>query len=208
MLIGKDLENTLYSDLTVDKWNVTYNDDPETGENELVETYEGQTPIQRTEEQKYLGFVLSSKGDNMVNINHMKKKSKGIIRRISNRLNSLNLQKYYFECALVFLKTMLRSSILYACETYYDLKEKEIRQLERIEEGFLRELLKTSKGCPIIQLYLEVGLIPARYEIIKIRLLFLKDILNQNQDSRIYRFLKIHFKSSVQGNGQQHVKRI
>ena len=103
MLIGKDLENTLYSDLTVDKWNVSYKDDPGTGENELVETYDGQTPIQRTEEQKYLGLVLSSKGDN---ITHMKKKSMGIIRRIFNRLNSLNLQKYYFERALVFLKTM------------------------------------------------------------------------------------------------------
>ena len=34
------------------------------------------------DEQKYLGFVLSNKGDNMVNINNMKKKSKGIIRRI------------------------------------------------------------------------------------------------------------------------------
>ena len=200
MLVGKDLENTLYSDLTVDKWNVTHKDDPETGVNELVETYVGQTPILRTEEQKYLGFVLSSKGDNMVNISHMKKKSKGIIRRIFNRLNSLNLQKYYFECALVFLNTMLRSSILYACETYYNLKETEIRQLERIEEGFLRELLKTSKGCPIIQLYLEVGLIPARYEIIRIRLLFLKNILNQNQDSMIFKFLKIQLESLVKGD--------
>jgi hypothetical protein len=30
MLVGKDLENALYSDLTVDKWNVTHKDDPET----------------------------------------------------------------------------------------------------------------------------------------------------------------------------------
>ena len=60
---------------------------------------------------------------------------------------------------------MLRSSILYACETYYNLKETEIRQIERIEEGFLRQLFKTPKGCPIAQLYLEAGYIPARFAI-------------------------------------------
>jgi hypothetical protein len=70
MLVGKDLENALYSDLTVDKCNVTHKDDPETGVNEIVETYEGQTSILRTGEQKYLGFVLSSKGDKEIRRNN------------------------------------------------------------------------------------------------------------------------------------------
>jgi hypothetical protein len=47
---------------------------------------------------------------------------------------------------------MLRSSILYACETYYNLKETEIRQIEMIEESYMRRLLKTTKGCPINQI--------------------------------------------------------
>ena len=200
MLVGKDLDNVPNSNLTVDSWKVSHIDIPGIGGDELVENYEGQVPIEKTEEQKYLGFVLSSKGNNMVNINHMKMKSKGIIRTMFSKLNSLNLQKYYFECGIVFLNSMLRSSILYACETYYDLKEAEVRQLERIEEGFLRELLKTSKGCPITQLYLEAGLIPARYEIIKTRLLFLKNILNQKRDSMISKFFDIQLKTSSKGD--------
>ena len=115
MIVGKDTENVLFSDLTVDKWSTSHRDDPETGEEVLQEVYEGPVTIDRTDQQKYLGFVLSSKGDNMVNINQMKNKSKGIIRRIFSKLNSLNLQKYYFECAMIFMNTMLRSSILYAC---------------------------------------------------------------------------------------------
>ena len=98
------------------------------------------------------------------------------------------------------MKSLLRSSILYACETYYNLKESEVRQLERIEEEFLRELLKTSRGCPLSQLYLEVGLIPAKFEIIKIRLLFLKYILNQKQESMIFRFYQLQSENSVQGD--------
>ena len=200
MLIGKEVETILHSALTVDKWAVSYIDIPEVGEDQLKETFEGQVQIEQTDQQKYLGFVLSRTGDNMVNINHIKKKSKGIRRRIFNRLNSLTLNHYYFECALVMMNAMLRSSILYACETYYDLKEQEIRNLERIEEEFLRELLKTTKGCPITQIYLEVGLIPARFEIIRIRLLFLKNILNQSEESMIVKFFKLQIESPVKGD--------
>ena len=95
---------------------------------------------------------------------------------------------------------MLRSSMLYVCETYYNLKEGEIRQLERIEEGFMRQLLKTSKGCPIVQLYTELGQVPARFEISKIRLLFLKYILNQNPSSMIYRFFDIQRRTTKKGD--------
>ena len=158
------------SNLTVDNWKVTHDEVTE----EIVDTYEGQISVDKTDEQKYLGFVLSNKGNNMANINSLKKKSKGIIRRIFGKLESLTLKQYYFECAI--MNTMSRSSILYACETYYNLKENKIRQLERIEEGFMRELLKTSRGCPIVQLYQELGQIPARFEIYKIRLLYLKYI--------------------------------
>ena len=199
MLLGKNTDNIINTKLYVDKWQVKY-EESDTGEEVLEETYVGQTPIEETEEQRYLGFVLSSKGNNMVNINHMKKKSKGIIRRIFSKLENLKLQKYYVECAIIFLKVMLRSSILYACETYYNLKENEIRSLEMIEEGFLRELFKTGKGCPLSQLYAEVGLIPARFEIIRIRLLYLKEIIIQEEDSMIFRMLQIQFKQPKNGD--------
>ena len=92
-------------------------------------------------------------------------------------------------------------SILYAaCETYYNLKENEIRALEMIEEGFLRELFKTGRGCPVSQLYAEVGLIPARYEIIKIRLLYLQEILTQKEDSMIFQMFQLQIKQPKRGD--------
>ena len=69
MLVGKDTENILHSDLKVDEWSVSHQTDSVTGEDILTEKYEGPVAIEETTEQKYLGFVLSSKGENMVNIN-------------------------------------------------------------------------------------------------------------------------------------------
>ena len=98
MLIGKNSASIIDNDLMVDNWKIEYEDNSSTGEADLVETYAGQISIKKTDEQEYLGFVLSSKGDNMANINQIKKKSIGIVRKIINRLNSLNLRKYFFEC--------------------------------------------------------------------------------------------------------------
>ena len=89
---------------------------------------------------------------------------------------------------------------MYASETYYGLTETQIRQIERIEETFLRKLFKTSRGCPISQLYLESGHIPARFQIYKNRLLFLKYILQQDSKSLINQFLKLQIKYPTRGD--------
>ena len=95
---------------------------------------------------------------------------------------------------------MLRTSILYAFETYYNLKENELRSIERIEESYLRQMISTRRFCKISLLYLEFGIWPARFEIMRCRLLFLKYILNQNKKSTIYRFLQIQMQSKLKGD--------
>ena len=95
---------------------------------------------------------------------------------------------------------MLRRSILYASETCYNLKETEFRAIERIEENYLRQLLKTTKGCPITQLYLETGHEPARFEIFRRRLLLLKNILHEKPNSRIYQFVRLQYENPTKGD--------
>ena len=96
MLIGKNHENVINSKLFVDTWSVEHVEDEMTGDTELVEHYDGLSEIGTCTEQKYLGFILSSIGDNMANIRALRNKSIGIIRQIFTKLNSLKLQKYYF----------------------------------------------------------------------------------------------------------------
>ena len=200
MLVGKNTENVLNNNLHVDNWKTEYVENKTSGVFELAETYQGKIDIDKVEEYTYLGFVISCKGDNMANINQVKKKSIGTIRTIFNKLKSLNLKQYYFESALLLMNVILRPSILYAADMYYDLKEGELRQLERIEEQFLRKIFKTTKGCPITQLYLEIGQFPARFEIQKMRMLYLKYILEQEDKSTLKKFLKLQIGEPNRGD--------
>ena len=195
MLVGRNTENVINNELVVDTWTVGYD-----AEDDIIESYSGQKAIGKTDQYKYLGFMISNKGENMVNITQMKQKSIRVIRNIFKKLNSLNLRKYYFECALILMNAVLRPTILYASDMYYNLKESEVRQLERIEEGYLRKVLKTTKGCPIVQIYLELGQAPAHFEIQKMRCLYLKYILSQDEDSLLFKFFKLQEEQSSKGD--------
>ena len=156
---------------------------------------------------KYLGHHISNRNNNLVNIDSIRKKSIGITKKILNNLDNLKLGKYYFDCGLIFLNCLLRRSILYSAECYYNLVEKEIRILERIEEDYLRKLFKTEKGCPISQLYLESGLYPARFDIIKIQVLFYHYILCQEEDTIIFQFLEAQKRHPIKGDWIQGVQK-
>ena len=197
MLVGKHTSSTINSDLYVDKWDIRYSD---TGHEDIIETYVGQIPIGKTDEYRYLGFVISNQGNNMSHINHIKKKSIGVIRKLIKKLNSLKLRSYFFECAVILMNAILRPTILYGADMCYNLKEVEIRHLERIEEEFFRKVLKTSKGCPIAQIYLEMGQAPARFEIQRMRCLYLKYILSQDEDSLLYKFYMLQLEHSSKGD--------
>ena len=77
---------------------VEHVDNIETGDTDLVETYSGQVEIGKCREHKYLGFILSSSGDNMVNIISIRNKSTDIIKKMFSKPHNLKPQKYYFEC--------------------------------------------------------------------------------------------------------------
>ena len=139
----------------------------------------------------------------MANIEEIKTKSIRIRNKIFSLLESLNLGRFYFECAIIFMKSMMRIS--YSAEAYYNLTEVELREIEKIEEDFLRVLVSTERGCPISQLYFEFGLYPARFEIMKMKIMFYQYILKQDEHSLIYLFLKQQKRNPVRGDWHSEI---
>ena len=200
MIVGKNAENVTQNKLKVDQWKKEYRKNNEAEGYETFEYYDGQTDMKQTDQYKYLGFVISSKGDNMTNIKNIISKSISATRKIQSKLKSLNLGQYFFECSMILMNVILRGTILYGTELFYNLKENELRKIERIEEQFMRKILRTTKGCPITSLYLTLGQIPARFAILKMRLLFFKYILIQPEESNIYRMLKLQLANPTRGD--------
>ena len=165
---------SLPNNLEVDSWEVKYDE-----QDNLVETEGKKLEMQEEYEIKYLGFVISGNASNVPNILDKKKKSLGTIRSITNMIKGL--ETFTVKNGLIYLNSLLRSSILYAGETYYNLSEKDLRMIEAIEEECLSKIVKTGQKCPRVLLYLETGHHPARFQIFRMMLNFLKYILDQEK---------------------------
>ena len=86
MFVGKNKEPLKTNVYTVDKWRVNYKENT-IGGHEMDEHHEGEAEMGYVEKYKYLGHTISNTGNNMENINVMKKNSIGIIQKIFNILN-------------------------------------------------------------------------------------------------------------------------
>ena len=85
---------------------------------ELREKFAGKVRMEEVKEYQYLGFVISSVGDNKANIKSLKKKSIIPTKSAFQKLKVLHLQKYYFECGLMFKNIILRINLEH--EVYMD----------------------------------------------------------------------------------------
>ena len=63
----------------------------------------------------------SKKGDNLENIFLNRNKSIGTQKQILKLIEPLG--QYSLECAIIYLKSLIRNSILYAAEAMYSIKE-------------------------------------------------------------------------------------
>ena len=67
------------------------------------------------------------------------------------------------EIGLKLRKAMLINGILDNSEAWHNIREKEIKRLEEVDEHLLQTLVHGHAKTPIEFIYLETGSIPIRY---------------------------------------------
>ena len=80
------------------------------------------------------------------------------------------------------------------------MKDRQLEQLERVDEECLRKILGCPSKTPKELLYLETGTIPVRYIIMGRRLNYLWYLLNEEEDALIRRFLQAQIDSPIKGD--------
>lgn len=147
----------------------------------MKDEFVSKVPIDTEDSLLYLGHVISQKGDNINNIIHKRNKIIGTQKKIPKLVE--NMGCYTFEGAVIYMQSLLRSSILYAGETMYNITEKEYRTLESIEKSTMIKILKVKVSCPRLILYLDLGILPDRHQLRRMKLNFLQYILQQPPES-------------------------
>jgi hypothetical protein len=173
-----------------------------------MKLFSGKKPMENVHQLSYLGAILSSDGKNMKTILQKKLKQIGKKKQITNLIRPLG--KYTFECAVIFWNSLVRNSVLYGTEAMTHLNEKEIRELERIEEDQMRNIMQVKTGIqvPLHLMYLDLGQTPARYQIYRYKMNFLQYILHQKEESLLSRMLYAQQIRPVRGDWFSGVRQI
>ena len=148
---------------------------------------DGEHLMEITDEQKYLGFVLSSNGKNTSNIALRRGKGIGSVRQIISILDDIHFGSHKYKVAIVLRNSMLINSMLYNSEVWYSLSVSEIEMLEKVDEMLLRGILSLPHSTPCPLLYLELGCLPIRYIVMSRRLNFLHSLL---REEKIHYYIK------------------
>ena len=116
MLIHKAKHINKVSELKVNIWKQTHDH-----ENNFNEIFDGEHTVKETLQTKNLGCILSNDGKNTKSIKMKVNRAIGIIKTIQTLIKGLG--KYTIESGIVYFKSLMRGSILYATESMVNLKE-------------------------------------------------------------------------------------
>ena len=176
-----------------------------TGNVELEDIFKDETVMTDSTNEKYLGDVFSSNGSNAKNIEARQTKGKGIVSQIMSILEDVCFGHFQFEVAAILRISLIINGILTNAEAWYDIKKTELETLEKIDESLLRQILEAPCSTPKEMLYLEMGLLPIRFIIMSRRMNFLHSILNEKQESLIYRFFRAQVDNPVKNDWAETV---
>ena len=109
---------------------------------------------------------------------------------------------------MVLRSSLLLSSLLLNSEAWVNLSDKDIRALEQTDEYLLAKILDTGAKTSNTFKYLELGIYPLRFEIMKRKIMFLQYILKQEKNSMMYKVFKATMDNPVKNDFIKLVKSI
>ena len=89
-----------------------------------------------------------------------------------------------------------------------NVKENEWKEIEKLEESVMVKVFKTLRSCSRHLLYLEAGVVPARYQVMRQMMNFLQYILMQPPNSLLHRFYQAQIKNPNKGDWASEAKQI
>ena len=110
-----------------------------------------------------LGDVISKDGKLDKNISKRVGKSIGMPAQISSILKELSLGKFYFQIAKSLRQSLFLPVALLNSETWFNMTQKNIEDLEIMDQNLMRKILDAPSKTQIPALYLELGCLLIRY---------------------------------------------
>ena len=168
------------------------------GEDILFDHQNNKVDMKTVGKKKYLGQIISNDLKNEKNLKDKTNKSVGNVNKIITTLQERLFGIYNFKAAMLMRDGILMSALLNNAETWNNITKKNTLNLEKPDTMLQQKLfdIKSSK----VFYYLELGILPGKYVIMKKRLKFLKYILDEPMETMIRKVFEEQRKETQKGD--------
>ena len=147
--------------------------------------------MKKSTECSYLGDIISSTGSIDSTIEQRRQKGVGLCSQISGMVNGLSLGHHFYRISFLLRDSMLLNGVLTNAEIWYPISDKQSEVLENIDLMLMRKLVKGHSKTAKEAFFMEAGLVPIRFIIMKRRLMYLHNILVKPETELIRKVLEV-----------------
>ena len=140
-----------------------------------------------TEQEKYLGVVISSNTKIEENIKMRHAKGTGINNQIISIMKEVSFGFYYFEMGLLFRNSLLINGIMFNLEVIHNLSTKHVDLIEDCDKMFMRNFFEIEAGTPIEAFYIETATLPLKYTLMARQLMYYHTLLKKGESELVKR---------------------
>ena len=162
--------------------------------------------MKTSEAEKYLGDFISSDGKLDETINDRIRRAYSYLAEIRALLTDMPFGKRRVQIGLLLRDAMFVNGVLFNSEAWYNIQEKHMEKLEKIDRSVMRFITGAHSKVPSEVLYLETSAIPLRHIISIRRMLYFQTLVNREDielTRKVYEAQKIN---PVKGNWILHLK--
>ena len=134
---------------------------------------------------KYLGDIFQEDGKNSELVKDRVARGLAVILRIEAILSEIEFGKHTIEVALLLYHALFISSILFNAQAWRNFTENDFNELQKLQLRLLRKIVDAPKSISKSFLFLELGVLPIRYEIHRRQITFLHHIINLESDDPV-----------------------
>ena len=153
------------------------------------ELYVEDNIIENVSNLKYLGDIFNCKGNNTDLIEDRIKRGTIAMINIEALMLEVQLGRHTIRVHLLLYNSLFIPSILFNSQAWSNLTEKETNKLQAIQIKFLKKVMRAPSSMCNAFTFLELGIMPIKYEIHRRQLLFLHHIISLGGDDPVRKLL-------------------
>jgi hypothetical protein len=134
---------------------------------------------------KYLGDIFQRNGKNDELIKDRIKRGMNVILKIEAILLDTRFGKHTTEVSLLLYRALFLSSVIFNSQAWRNFTESNYNQLQTLQLKLLKKIFHVPSTISNSFLFLELGVLPIKYEIHQRQLVFLHHVLNLAEDDPV-----------------------